>query len=119
IQAGLCSTVLIAHGESGKSRVAPTRLPWPPVAGSLAGQFEAPFGAVSPPTMFTVPVLRYLHTHGLTQRALADVAVVQRRWAALNPRALFKEPLSAEDVLRARPVAYPFTLLMCCPKTDG
>lgn len=37
IQAGLCSTVLVAHGESGKSRIAPTRPPWPPVAGSLAG----------------------------------------------------------------------------------
>ena len=54
INDGLCNTVLITHGESGKSRIAVT--PRPPFPGSLAGQFEAPFGVAGPPTMFTIPV---------------------------------------------------------------
>ncbi|MGY4290671.1 acetyl-CoA acetyltransferase [Bradyrhizobium sp. LM2.7] len=47
------------------------------------------------------------------------VPVIQRKWAALNPKATFKDPITVDDVLASRMVAYPFTLLMCCPQTDG
>src|SRR6187455_3705121 len=53
INEGLCKTVLITHGESGKSRIGST--PRPPYPASLAGQFEAPYGVMGPPTMFTIP----------------------------------------------------------------
>src|SRR6266446_3138704 len=33
---------------------------------SLAGQFEQPYGPMGPPTLFTIPVLRYMKTYGLT-----------------------------------------------------
>jgi acetyl-CoA acetyltransferase len=117
IAAGLCRTVLITHGESGRSGIGRTRVVPPP--SSLAGQFEAPFGPMGPPTLFTIPVLRYLKTYGVTQEQLAMVAVVQREWAAKNPRATFKEPITIDDVLGSRMVAYPFRLLMCCLVTDG
>ena len=117
INDGLCKTVLITHGESGKSRVAPT--PRPLYPGSLFGQFEAPFGVMGPPTMFTMPVLRYLKTYGITQEQLAMVCVIQREWAAKNPRATFKDPITVDDVLNSRMIAYPFRLLMCCLVTDG
>jgi len=45
--------------------------------------------------------------------------VVQREWAAKNPRATFKDPVTVEDVLSSRMIAYPFRLLMCCLVTDG
>ena len=117
INEGLCKTVLITHGESGKSRVAAT--PRPPYPGSLAGQFEAPFGVFGPPTMFTIPVMRYLKHYGVTQEQLAMVAVVQREWASKNPRATFKTPITVDDVLNSRMIAYPFRILMCCLVTDG
>jgi acetyl-CoA acetyltransferase len=117
INEGLCKTVLITHGESGKSRIGSTpRPPWP---ASLAGQFEAPFGVIGPPTMFTIPVLRYMKTYGITEEQVAMVAVVQREWAAKNPRATFKEPITVADVLKSRMIAYPFRILMCCLVTDG
>jgi acetyl-CoA acetyltransferase len=47
------------------------------------------------------------------------VAVVQREWAAKNPRATFKDPIGVDDVLNSRMIAYPFRLLMCCLVTDG
>ena len=119
IAAGYCESVLVVHGESGKSRIGKPKPPFPPDPASLPGQFEAPFGGIAPPTMFTVPVLRYLHTHGLTPAALAEVVVAQRKWAALNPRAKFKEQVTVDEVLNDRPIAYPFTLPMCCPQTDG
>ncbi len=117
IASGLCDTVLITHGESGRSGVGRTRNIVAPT--SLAGQFEQPYGPMGPPSLFTIPVLRYMKTYGLTHEQLAMVSVVQREWAAKNPRATFKAPITVEDVLNSRTIAYPFRLLQCCLVTDG
>jgi len=106
---GLCDTVLITHGESGRSVVGRTRNVVAPT--SLAGQFEQPYGPMGPPTLFTVPVLRYMKTYGLMHEQLAIVSAVQREWAEKNPRATFKTPITVEDVLNSRMIAYPFRLL--------
>src|SRR5215813_11769354 len=74
---------------------------------------------MGPPTLFTIPVLRYMKTYGLSHEQLAMVSVVQREWAAKNPRATFKTPITVEDVLNSRMIAYPFRLLQCCLVTDG
>jgi acetyl-CoA acetyltransferase len=47
------------------------------------------------------------------------VAVVQREWAGLNPRASYRDPLTVEQVMNDRMIAYPFTKLECCLVTDG
>jgi acetyl-CoA acetyltransferase len=117
IHAGYAKTILITHGESGKSRVNGT--PRPPEPQSLNGQFEAPFGPMGPPTLFPIPVLRYMKKYGVTHEQMAMVAVVQREWAAKNPRAAFKDPITVEDVLNSKMIAYPFRLLQCCLVTDG
>jgi len=118
IESGLCKTVLITHGESGKSRVGAGG--WGAGgAASLTGQFEVPYGIAGPPSIFTIPVLRYLKTYGIPIEKLANVAVLQREWAAKNPRATMKEPITVEEVLASRMIAYPFRLLMCCLVTDG
>jgi acetyl-CoA acetyltransferase len=118
IEAGLCETVLITHGESGRSGIAAAGFPVP-IRGSLLQQFETPYGTTGPATMFTVPVLRYLKKYRVGEDALAEVAVVQREWAAKNPRATFKNPISVDDVMNSRMISYPFRLLMCCLVTDG
>jgi acetyl-CoA acetyltransferase len=117
ITAGLCEVVLITHGESGRSRVGmPPRAADP---SSLQGQFESPYGTLGPPTMFPMGVLRYMKETGLTHEQLASVPVAQRKWAANVPRAMFREPISVEDVLASRLIAYPMHLLECCLVTDG
>jgi acetyl-CoA acetyltransferase len=117
IHAGYCSTVLITHGESGRSQIGkPRHVPDP---ASLFGQFEAPYGPTAAPTMFTVPALRYLKETGATVEDLARVAVIQREWAAKNPRATAREPITIDDVLNSPMIAYPFRKLMCCLVTDG
>jgi acetyl-CoA acetyltransferase len=117
IRAGYARTVLITHGESGRSRVGAA--PFPRGASSIAGQFEAPYGTTGPTSTFTIPVLRYMKEYGLTHEQLAYVAVAQRKWAARNPRAMFRDPITVEDVLASRLVAWPFHLLECCLVTDG
>lgn len=118
INEGLCETVLITHGESGRSRVGVSNL-WPRGSATLPGQFEMPYGVVGPPTMFTIPVLRYMKDYGLSHEQLAMVAVVQREWAALNPRASYRDPITVDDVLNSPMIAYPFRKLQCCLVTDG
>jgi acetyl-CoA acetyltransferase len=117
IRAGYARTVLITHGESGRSRVGASR--YRMEASSPAGQFEVPYGVFGPTTTFTIPLLRYMKEFGLTHEQLAYVAVAQRRWAAKNPRAAYRDPVTVEDVLASRMVAYPFHLLECCLVTDG
>jgi acetyl-CoA acetyltransferase len=117
IRAGYATTVLITHGESGRSRVGAAR--YRPDAAAPIGQFEAPYGTMGPTTTFTIPALRYMKDYGLTHEQLAYVAVAQRQWAAKNPRAMFRDIITVEDVLASRLVAYPFHLLECCLVTDG
>jgi acetyl-CoA acetyltransferase len=117
IRAGYARTVLITHGESGRSRVGAPR--WQRDPSSPMGQFEVPYGTLGPTTTFTIPALRYMKEYGLTHEQLAYVAVAQRQWAAKNPRAMFRDIIGVDDVLASRMVAYPFHLLECCLVTDG
>lgn len=127
IALGLCNTVLITHGESGRSRVGETRgrigtaapTPGPRGDNSLPGQFEAPYGTLGPTTLFGMGVLRYMKETGTTMEQLASVAVAQRKWSNKVPRAMMRDLVTIEDVLNARMICYPFTLLMCCLVTDG
>jgi acetyl-CoA acetyltransferase len=73
IRAGYAKTILVTHGESGRSRIGAAR-PAPAAALPL-GQFEAPYGTLGPTTTFTIPALRYMKDYGLTHEQLAYVAV--------------------------------------------
>ena len=117
IEAGYASTVLVTHGESGRSGVG--RGGGGGSRASLSAQFEMPYGPMGPTTMFTIGVLRYMKQYGMTHEQLASVAVAQREWAGMNPRASYREPITVADVLASRLIAYPFHLLECCLVTDG
>ena len=117
IEAGYADTILITHGESGRSGVG--RGGGGGGRASLPAQFEGPYGGMGPTTMFTIGVLRYMKQYGMTHEQLAMVAVVQREWAGMNPRASFRDPITVEDVLASRMIAYPFHLFECCLVTDG
>lgn len=118
INDGLCNTVLITHGESGRSNVGRSGFRGGGAA-TLPGQFEAPFGGMGPTTSFTLPFLRYMKETGTTLEQLAMVVVSQRRWAGLNPRATLQEPTTVDEVMNDRMIAYPFTKPECCLVTDG
>ena len=52
---------------------------------SLNGQFELPYGVTTPASMFPIPVLRYMKTHGITHEQIAMVAVVAARMGCEKP----------------------------------
>ena len=55
IAAGLARTVVIAHGESGRSKVGQT--PWRRTPGGIVEQFEEPFGTPVSYTHLTLPTI--------------------------------------------------------------
>jgi acetyl-CoA acetyltransferase len=117
IHAGLCEVALITHGESGYSRVAMPAPRWG--EDSNNNQFELAYGHAGPSTGYGLVATRHMHEFGTTKEQMAEVAVATRKWAALNPKALMREPLTIDDVLRSRLIAWPFNLLDCCLVTDG
>lgn len=119
ITAGLCTTVLILHGESGRSRVAKSGGFLARSPGSTDAQLQNVHGVTGAPTMFTLPVLRFLQETGNTVEHLAEVVAAQSAWSAHNPRAFRKGEVTADEVLASPMVAYPFHKLECCVVTDG
>ena len=114
---GLCDVALITHGESGRSRVG--ALPRAVGPDSLRAQFESPFGIPMPVGAYALACRRHMHEYGTTHEQLAEIAVATRKWASLNPKAMYRDPLTIEDVLKSRWVCYPFHLLDCCLVTDA
>ncbi len=117
IATGRCEVALVTHGESGRSRVGMTGYPSSPQ--QLRGQFEAPYGLPQPVGAYAMACSRHMHEYGTTKEQLAEIAVATRKWAMLNPKAMMQDPITIEDVLNSRPIAWPFTLLDCCLVTDA
>jgi acetyl-CoA acetyltransferase len=61
----------------------------------------------------------YMEESGATPHDFAAVAVKNQRNGALNPRAQYGAELTVDDVLAARQIAWPLTLYMCSPLSDG
>ena len=121
IQAGVCEVALITHGEtrrSNRKRGVSTRPahddPWFP-----DWQWEKVYGVATPPPAYALAATRHMHEYGTTSAQLAEIAVATRKWAALNPSALDRGPLSIEDVLDSPWLVYPFHLRDCCLVTDA
>ena len=127
IAGGLCDTVLVAMGQSGRSRVgeATSRIgDTAATAGgrrdsSYPGQFESIYGTAGPTTLFGMGVLRYIKETGTTHQQLVSVAVAQRKWSNEVPRAMMRDLITVDDVFNSRMVCYPFHLFECCLVTDG
>jgi acetyl-CoA acyltransferase len=61
----------------------------------------------------------YLARSGGTVRDLAGVSVKNRRHAAANEKAQYRQPVTVQEVLSSRMVSTPLTTLMCSPIADG
>ena len=69
--------------------------------------------------MYAMAARRHMERYGTTSEQLGAVAVAQRDWAALNPLAQLRTPITIEDYLASRWVAEPFHLLDCCLVSNG
>lgn len=120
INAGYCSTVLIVYGESGRSHATLPSAYDVGRPGSIEQQFDIPYtGTTLSASLFAQPLVRYMATYGLTEEQLATVAVVQREWAAQNPRAKLKTPTTVDEVLASPMIAWPIRRSMTCLVSDA
>ena len=78
-----------------------------------------PFGATPAPVRMALLAQRHFHDYGTTREQLAQIALVARRHAALNPKAIYREPLTMDDYLCARMIAEPLCLYDCDVHCDG
>ncbi|HEV8519000.1 MAG TPA: thiolase [Burkholderiales bacterium] len=113
IEAGLCQVALIAYGSTQRtvSRSAASAREY--------NYYESPYKPFLPASAYALAASRHMHEFGTTREQLAEVAVAARKWALMNPVAWEKEPLTIEQVLKARMVSYPLTVRDCCLVTDG
>jgi acetyl-CoA acetyltransferase len=84
-----------------------------------AYQFLTPYGFGSPAQIFGMFARRHMHEFGTTKQDLGTVAITMRAHAALNERAVRRDPLTMRQYLEARVIADPFSLYDCCQETDG
>ncbi|MDP9488106.1 MAG: thiolase, partial [Actinomycetota bacterium] len=116
IERGYCEVALITYGstqKSDRSRTLAGRAP------ALTTQFETPWGLLTPVGGYALAATRHMYEHGTTSEQLAEIAVATRKWAALNPDATMRAPISVDDVLSSRMISDPLHLLDCCLVTDG
>ena len=69
--------------------------------------------------LYAMIAQRHMHLYGTKPEQLGEIAVAARHHASMNPYALFRNPISIEDVAASRMISSPLRLLDCCVITDG
>jgi acetyl-CoA acetyltransferase len=82
-------------------------------------QFTAPYGFGGPGQHMAVAYTRWLEKHNQNREKMATLAITQREHGLKNPRSYFKVPLTREEYLDSRMVAYPFCLYDCDIPVQG
>jgi acetyl-CoA acetyltransferase len=122
IRDGLCDTALVTYGSDQLTRMGRKlgtggfqrggrKVPGPM-------QFEAPYGG-SLVGSYAMHAMRHMHEFGTTSEQLAEIAVGVREYASLNPNAIYRDPITVDDVVSSRMIADPLHMLDCCAITDG
>jgi acetyl-CoA acetyltransferase len=88
-----------------------------PVAGFPGLRTAA--GAVGANIHYALAARRHMTTYGTTTEQLGAIAVAQRAWAALNPIAQQREPITLADHQASPWIAEPLRLLDCCLVSNG
>ena len=68
---------------------------------------------------YALALRRHMHLFGTTHDQLATIAVGQRAWAQMNPRAQMRKPMTIEDYHASRWVVEPLHLFDCCLVSNG
>ena len=90
-----------------------------PGAGAPAAGWMKPFGAYSAAHTLAMNAQRHFDRYGTTRETLGWIALNQRANAALNPTAIYRDPMTMDDYLQARMVTTPFGLYDCDVPCDG
>jgi len=122
ISAGYATHVLCwrALGE----RFVPTygranQTPGPPPRVGGWMQWSAPYFAPSAANWTALHASAHMHRYGVTREQMSAIPIVQRRNAGLNPKAIYREPLTLDEYMSSRMISTPFCLYDCDVPCDG
>ncbi|MEV7341564.1 acetyl-CoA acetyltransferase [Streptomyces sp. NPDC093544] len=119
IAAGHANAVLLVYGSTARADIKAGRRTSNLSFGARGPlQFEVPYGHTLI-AKYAMAARRHMHEYGTTLEQLASVAVQARANAAANPEAMFRDPVTVDDVLSGPMIADPFTKLHCCIRSDG
>jgi acetyl-CoA acetyltransferase/uncharacterized OB-fold protein len=122
VAAGLCRHALVYRTVTEASAAAATgRLGIGAGQRAVSGfaQWVIPFGAMSAANWLAFHAVRHMHEYGTRREHLGEIALTARAHAALNPAAIYREPLTLDEYLSARMVTWPFGLYDCDVPVDG
>jgi acetyl-CoA acetyltransferase len=121
IATGLCDVVVGVYASTPRSdrkRPGAGGRAMPPGPNPML-EWEVPHGLRLPIGGYSLAASRHMAVYGTTPEQLAQIAVDTRRWAAMNPRARYRHPITVDDVLASPLQSSPLHLLDCCLVTDG
>lgn len=121
IAAGICTHVLCYRAEGER---------WKPMYGSAFAdgslpqvegfnQWSMPYWAPSAASWIALHADLHMRTTGLTREQLAMIPINQRKNAALNPNAVYREQLTLDDYFAGRMITTPFCIYDCDVPIDG
>ncbi|HEY1445060.1 MAG TPA: acetyl-CoA acetyltransferase [Acidimicrobiales bacterium] len=121
IAAGICDVVVSVYAATPRSdRTQGRRREWRRPGGpNPMAEWDMPYGLRTPMGPYALAAARHMHEFGTTSEQLAQIAVSTRQWAALNPRARYRDPIDIDDVLASPLQVSPLHILDCCLVTDG
>ena len=120
IEAGMCKAVVIFRAMNGYSqvRIGGTGVrSAAPVSGDML--HSRAYGWQSAGQMFALTFMRHMYDYGTKPEQVAAVKMFHSRHASNNPKALYPQRVSVEDVLNSRIIVKPLHLLDCCVETDN
>src|SRR5262252_1066302 len=79
----------------------------------------APLGHGGPNGVYALVASRQMKAFGLTKSDYGHIAIAQRAWAAKNPYAVYRAPLTMAEYLAAPMVADPLSRYDCVPVVAG
>lgn len=119
IAAGHAGAVLLVYGSTARADIRAGRRTSDLSFGTRGPlQFEVPYGHTLV-AKYAMAARRHMYEYGTTLEQLAQIAVQARANAAANPDAMFRDPITVDDVLDGPLIADPFTKLHCCIRSDG
>jgi acetyl-CoA acetyltransferase len=120
LRAGYCDYAMLCYGSDLRSGGGTGLGTGGENTVTMAGpfQFEGPFGL---PLVgrAALAARRHMFEFGTTSEQLAAIAVSTRRNASRNPKAMYRELITVDDVMSSRVIADPLHKLDCCLITDG
>ena len=119
IEVGMCETVAIFRAMNGytEARIGGTGRQ-APVFGAGA-VVQGIHGMNSAGQSFAPTFMRHMYEYGTKSEQLAHVKVAHSKHASNNPRALYQDRVTVDDVLNSRWIVKPLHLLDCCVETDN